>query len=266
VDVVQDTRLLRLAENDLDQLARRYPRIASVVFRNLNAIVAGRLARATWGSAPALPAPGQAAEGLAPKARALDDVFFRRETDRFRRQLKLVASQPNGSERQPGEALGDATGFPDRDVAMRLAELGIQADTLAALTLIPLVEVAWADGRMEENERRAVLAGAESYGLRSDSPSHGLLRVWLEHRPAPDLLEAWREFIGAVAPQLSVESRLRLKGHILPRARAVAESAGGLLGLATISREEEAMLTTLEAAFGTVATPESLRGDAEASD
>jgi hypothetical protein len=63
-----------------------------------------------------------------------------------------------------------------------------------------------------------------------------------------------------------VESRLRLKGHILPRARAVAESAGGLLGLATISREEEAMLTTLEAAFGTVATPESLRGDAEASD
>ena len=42
----------------------------------------------------------------------------------------------------------------------RLVEIGIRSDTLAALCLIPLVEVAWADGRLDPPEREALLAAA----------------------------------------------------------------------------------------------------------
>ena len=44
VDVETDARLLRFDQADLDRLARRYPRIAAKVYRNLNRIIAQRIA------------------------------------------------------------------------------------------------------------------------------------------------------------------------------------------------------------------------------
>ena len=47
VDVVTDSRLLRLKQSNLDRLSRRYPYIATKVFRNLNKIMATRLSKTT---------------------------------------------------------------------------------------------------------------------------------------------------------------------------------------------------------------------------
>jgi predicted RND superfamily exporter protein len=47
VDVVENARLLRISQNDLNILRRRYPRIAAKVFHNLNEILATRLVHAT---------------------------------------------------------------------------------------------------------------------------------------------------------------------------------------------------------------------------
>jgi CRP-like cAMP-binding protein len=43
VDVAEDSRLLCLTQENLDRLSRRYPYIATKVFRNLNKILATRL-------------------------------------------------------------------------------------------------------------------------------------------------------------------------------------------------------------------------------
>ncbi|MEQ8661517.1 MAG: cyclic nucleotide-binding domain-containing protein, partial [Gammaproteobacteria bacterium] len=47
VDAVSDVRLVRLDEDSMDRIAGRYPRIASVLYRNLGAVMAGRLADVT---------------------------------------------------------------------------------------------------------------------------------------------------------------------------------------------------------------------------
>ncbi len=47
VDAVTAVRLLRFDSQDLERLRQRYPRIAAVIYRNLNRIQAERLARAT---------------------------------------------------------------------------------------------------------------------------------------------------------------------------------------------------------------------------
>lgn len=47
VDVIDDTRLLRLTQSNMERLAKRYPKIASVVLRNLNEIIAERLWKTT---------------------------------------------------------------------------------------------------------------------------------------------------------------------------------------------------------------------------
>lgn len=47
VDVVEDARVLRLTQNNMQRLARRYPRTAATVFRNLGENLAGLLADTT---------------------------------------------------------------------------------------------------------------------------------------------------------------------------------------------------------------------------
>jgi len=176
---------------------------------------------------------------------ALEDAFYCEDTETYRAELELRKEEESAL-----EDLASASGISDEALLRRLAGLGIRADTLAALTLIPLIEVAWADGKMDAREREAILFGAESTGIPRESPSHGLLRIWIEDQPAPDLVDAWSEFIRTLCRELSDEHRAHLERNILGRAREVAEAAGGFLGLGPkISREEKAVLESLARAF-----------------
>jgi predicted RND superfamily exporter protein/CRP-like cAMP-binding protein len=247
VDVLDDARLLRLDRDSIDQLGRRYPRIASVVFRNLNSTLAARMTRATQRErerlSDASSFEGAVSSVLETRGRALEDAFFLREAEVFRSELRRRSDTGAAG---PVDAAG-----ADGALVERLAGLGIGAETLTALTLIPLVEVAWADGHMDDRERDAILAGAEACGIAPESPGFGLLRLWLDHPPDPSLLDLWRSYIEAVCDALSVEARMRLRDAIVGRAREVGASAGGVMGIGAISRAEERVLGQLEQAFGT---------------
>jgi uncharacterized membrane protein YebE (DUF533 family) len=58
-------------------------------------------------------------------------------------------------------------------------ELWIRAETVAALSVVPLVEVAWADGALNAKERRAIV---ERAAIAPDSTEGALLEVWLDRR------------------------------------------------------------------------------------
>jgi hypothetical protein len=116
--------------------------------------------------------------------------------------------------------------------------------------VVPLVEVAWANGNVDQKERRAVMAGAEASGVTAGGPSHQLLQRWLERRPDGRLLQAWGEYIVGLCAQLDPGEKRALRDEILGRARTVAEAAGGYLGLLNkVSREEELVLEQLAKAF-----------------
>lgn len=182
---------------------------------------------------------------LSDRQKALEEEFFRKENQRLIAELRL--------KRLTDEAkaeMRDVTGIYDEVVLDKLVELGIGTETLAAMTLVPLVEVAWADGKMEEKERAAILRGASEQGVADGSPSYALLQDWLDRRPPPRLLAAWREYVGALCDEMLPEQRRALKTDVLARARAVAEAAGGFLGLGNkVSREEEQVYRVLESAF-----------------
>jgi hypothetical protein len=177
------------------------------------------------------------------KTEKLEAAFYREGTEEKRRELAR-------DEANAREVLAEATGITDEKLLVRLAELGIRVETLAALTLIPLIEVAWADDVMEEKERRAVLKAAVSSGIPEDSPSYGLLELWIAEKPPPDLVSIWREFIAALCESLTPDEAARLSDNVIGRAREVADAAGGFLGLvARISAQERAVLEDLGASF-----------------
>jgi predicted RND superfamily exporter protein/CRP-like cAMP-binding protein len=234
VEAIEDSRLLRLTQQSIDQLARSRPYTAAKVFRNLNGLLAQRIiasaAREVLRTGADLDSAGARGVGgeLVANTQTLEEAFFR---------PSALAN------------LSLSDGPDDSAWVGQLAGMGIDAGTVAALTLIPLIEVAWADGKMEENERRAVLAGAEAHGIATNSSSFRLLEMWLSDPPEPDLVAAWREYISAVCRTLSFEGKLRLKSSLIGGARDVAESAGGFLGFRSVSPAEEQVLSRLEQAF-----------------
>src|SRR6185503_4624102 len=128
-------------------------------------------------------------EILRDRGRSLEDEFFHREDKRLIQQLAALRAAE-----ATREALGQASGITAPAVLDKLVELGIRAETVAALSIVPLVEVAWADGEIDARERRAVV---ERAGVPQDSTAGALLAAWLERRPDPKLLTAWTHLVRA---------------------------------------------------------------------
>ncbi len=148
------------------------------------------------------------------------------------------------------DQLFEASGINNKDVIRQLIDIKIDPETLAALSLVPLVEVAWADHRMDSNEKKAILAAAEKHGILAGTPGHDLLESWIEEKPEADLLAAWKNYAAALAGTLNVEIRVALKESILGHARAIAMETGGILGLGNkISTVEQKKLDELEEVF-----------------
>jgi hypothetical protein len=185
-----------------------------------------------------------AADALERFARSIEASFYRKDVASFRTALAAEEAAAAG-------ALGRATGIDDENLLTRLAELGIRPETLAALTLIPLIETAWADGVMHAKEREAVLRGAATSGIAPESASYRLLELWTIEQPAREIADVWREFIAAISKSLNVRERAALRARVIGRAWAVANAAGGFLDATpNVSAEEHATLDALDAAFG----------------
>ena len=154
-------------------------------------------------------------------------------------------AQPAADERE----ISLASGITDRAVLRLLADLEVSSSVVEALALVPLVEVAWADGELAPEERASVLRASEEHGIRPGTRAHRLLASWLEHRPSEELFAAWEAYIEAVLEPLLEEERARLCRDLVGRAREVARSAGHGSEPGSISAEEERALQRLEAAL-----------------
>jgi tellurite resistance protein len=177
---------------------------------------------------------------------ALEEAFFAQQNEMLRRRL-----QEGDAATQRRQALAQASGITDEAVLARMEAMGVNASTVAALTLAPLVLVAWADGEISESEKGAVLAQAAKAGIHHSDPAGALLDGWLRQKPGAEMAASWKAYVHALVEPMAPEQRQRLRDDILGQARAVADATGGFLGLGRrISAQEQKVLDELSAAFG----------------
>jgi hypothetical protein len=177
-------------------------------------------------------------------ARLLEEAFFLEQdrvlVDRLQAMRKLAETK---------EALSSVSGITNDAILTKLVQLNVKPETLAALAVVPLVEVAWADGKIEAAEREAVLKHANGLGILPGSVEHALLERWLTHRPEPNLMTAWQTCLQGLCESLNPEERVLLRQELLHATRSTAEAAGGFLGLGRISDSEKRVLDSLAASF-----------------
>jgi hypothetical protein len=181
---------------------------------------------------------------LEERGRALENQFYEKEN-----QEKLAAMKQKLDTQRTKDELRKASGMSDDTVLDKLVALGLRANTIAALSLVPLIQVAWADGTIQDNERTAILQGAHGKGLEDGTDGYQLLQSWLRTRPGDELFTAWEAYIKALSAQLNDEQNRLLRNQIVGFAKMVAAAAGGILGFGKVSASEEKVLHRIEAAF-----------------
>ncbi len=178
------------------------------------------------------------------REKALEESFFYKRNQELLERLKSELATEDQK-----QALCASSGISDEAVLESLVRIGICCETFAAVSLIPLVVVAWADGHMDQKERKAVMAAAGEEGITPGSLCHDLLNSWLNQEPPQALLDAWKDYVHVIADKLKSDELDVLKRTVLGRARDVAKAAGGILGIGSICREEREVLRELETAF-----------------
>jgi hypothetical protein len=140
----------------------------------------------------------------------------------------------------------------DAELVSALERLGVEPEDPRAVLLLPLVEVAWADGRIQEPERLRILEIARGYGVVGGR-SEGTLRAWLSTPPTPELAALGHDVVVALARRhrgpsadWDPDTLDRLEEQCLDVARA----AGGLFGIVfATSAEESRALSAIRGAL-----------------
>ncbi len=184
-------------------------------------------------------------DGLHERGKALEDNFFR---ERDRELLKRLREGTDSESKR--SALTSACGIQDEKVLDELLERGISVENLVAISMVPLIMVAWADDIMEEAEIAAVLKAARGTGIEEGSGAHTMVESWLKEKPDDRLLDTWKDYIGGLRSILADGAFSQLKSSVMDRAHDVAASAGGFLGMGNkISAVEREVLDDLESVF-----------------
>lgn len=184
-------------------------------------------------------------DALADRRKELEETFFAKQNQQLVDKLKAEKQKALDK-----AGITEITGITNDAVLDKLIALKLDRETISALSLFPLIDVAWADGAVDDKERAAVLSAANASGILKGSSAHTLLEGWLKLKPAAALHSAWANYVKAMCEALKPDDKVLLKNELLGKARAVAEASGGILGMgAKISKSEADVLKKLEDAF-----------------
>ncbi len=143
--------------------------------------------------------------------------------------------------------LSEVVKIKDRAFLNRLAAIGFSPETALSIVLIPLIVVAWADGKLDDRERNAILEAAAQRGVTAGRIGRQLLADGLARKPDPKLFASWKAYVGRLWSYFTADERWQMRRNCLESVREVAEAAGGILGLTSkISAEERRVIEEIE--------------------
>ena len=179
-------------------------------------------------------------DSIQERGRSLEEEYFRRKN----RELVEKMQQEARSE-QARRDMGAQVGIDDPEMLRELQKLGFTAETIALLPIVPLVEVAWADGSVAASERDAIRSLARSRGVADGSAAAHQLEAWLADRPTADVFSGATRLIRAILDAPAHDEKMMTADDLVAYCESIASASGGLFGVRAISTEERAALTSI---------------------
>jgi hypothetical protein len=174
------------------------------------------------------------------RRRAQEEEYFRK-----REQELIEKLRRRGEEAATRKAMAERTGVADEEILQDLQALGYTPETVMLLHVVPLVQVAWAEGNVSDREREMIVQAARSRGIAAGSEADRQLASWLTARPSDDFFDKTLRAIGAMLEGRPAAERDASQRDLLSYCSAIASASGGILGFGKVSDEERQLLARI---------------------
>jgi hypothetical protein len=176
------------------------------------------------------------------RGRSLEEDYFRKKDRELIEKMRHAAA----AEQARGE-MSRKTGLADPELLKELEALGFTPDTVSLLPLVPVLQMAWAEGGVTGAERDLLVKVARSRGIDAGSAADRQLSAWLDRRPDPAVFASAGRLIRAMLDAGPQESGSLSAEDLVRYCETIAAASGGVLGIGRISAEEKALLSTIAA-------------------
>lgn len=175
------------------------------------------------------------------RGRSLEEEYFRRKDTELIEKMRRAATATDAR-----AEMGKTTGLTDPDMLQELQALGFTPQTVVLLPLVPVVQIAWAEGGVTPAERSLITRLARARGIEEGGAADRQLSDWLDRRPAEQVFTHATRLIRAM---------LAAPGHgdltaddLVKYCESIADASGGILGfIGRVSAEERQLLADLAA-------------------
>jgi tellurite resistance protein len=175
---------------------------------------------------------------FAERGRSLEEDYFRKKDRELVEKMRQAAAAE-----QARTAMGQKVGITDPALLAELESLGFTPETVTLLPLVPVVQVAWAEGGVSAAERALIVKLARSRGITDGSAADRTLTSWLASNPGEAVFAKATRLIRAMLD--SPDHGDLTADDVVKQAEAIAAASGGILGMNKISAEERQLLASL---------------------
>ena len=155
-----------------------------------------------------------------------EDAYFLQQDAENRRKLREkldAAASASAADPQKAHTEGDVA--DDAVLAERLHAMGLGGEGARIVHLLPMVQVAWADGDVTRAERNTIVKAAREHGITPESEAGQLLASVLEHKPSTEFFRELDHLLIEMVRDQQID-----RNSVLDLCRAVANASGGVLG------------------------------------
>jgi len=178
---------------------------------------------------------------IAERGRSLEEDYFRKKDRELVDRIRQTAAAAEAR-----DGLSRSTGLTDPALLKELHDLGFTPETAVLLPLVPIIQMAWAEGGVTKAERGLIERVATGRGIEPGSAADRQLGEWLTTRPSDAVFAGAGRLIRAMLDSGAATGGLTaddLVGH----AEEIAKVSGGIFGIGRVSDEEKALLASIAA-------------------
>jgi len=184
---------------------------------------------------------------LEERGRALEETFFYLAENTLLEKIKKEEADTDLREH-----LKMITGIEGQSSLDNLISLNITTSSVMALTYIPFIAVAWADGAIEDFEKAIILNKAKAELGHNSLETIELLNNWLTERPSDLLLNVWKEYVWAFKKNHTSAEYTAFTREVIHFSHDIASIAGGIFGIGYESKSEKDLITSFENLFESI--------------
>lgn len=179
-------------------------------------------------------------DALGGKKRKHEEEYFKKKDQELIERMRRA-----GAAQQARKDLEEKTGLQDPELLNELEALGFTPETVRLLPLVPLLQVAWAEGGVSDGERKQVLSLARARGIESGGAAHAQLDAWMTTRPPQQVFDGATRLIRAMLAAHSDELHDLSADDLVKYCESIAAASGGILGMGKVSAEERSTLSLI---------------------